>query len=44
VTDTVDALVVATAAHTGPAVVLSADLDDVGRLATEAAGVEVHRW
>lgn len=44
VTGTVDALVVATAATFGEAVVLSADLADIGRLAGEAVGVEVHRW
>jgi predicted nucleic acid-binding protein len=48
VSGTVDALVVATAAAEaaveGGAVVLTADIDDIGRLADGAAGVKVQRW
>lgn len=48
VSGTVDALVVATAAAAatvdGGAVVLTADVDDIGRLAEAAAGVKVQRW
>lgn len=48
VSGTVDALVVATAAAEaaaeGGAVVLTADVDDIGRLAGAAVGVEVERW
>jgi len=48
VSGTVDALVVATAAAQaaaeGGAVVLSADIDDMSRLAEAAVGVEVQRW
>lgn len=45
---TVDALVVATAAaeaaRQGGAVVLTANVDDLGRLANATKGVEVQRW
>ncbi len=44
VSATVDALVVATAVVSGGGVVLSADTDDMSRLAGAATGVEVRRW
>jgi len=48
VSGTVDALVVATAAAQaaleGGAVVLTADIDDMNRLAEAAVGVKVQRW
>lgn len=44
VSATVDALVIATAVVSGGGVVLSADTDDMSRLAGAATGVEVRRW
>ncbi len=41
---TVDAVVVATAQASGGGVVLTADADDLGRLASVAVNVEVRRW
>jgi len=44
VSGTVDALVVATAAAMGGGVVLTGDVDDIGRLADSTTGIEVRRW
>jgi len=44
VSATVDALIVATAVVRGGGVVLTADTDDMSRLAGAASGVEARRW